>query len=374
MYNYIWNNKWREKINPKEVTLKEISKRANVSVSTVSAILNNNPNCFAGEKTRRKVIEIAEKLGYYSNLLYRGIRNKKTNTIGLIIPHIYYSEIRVDIEVLESLFWRKGYHLFIGYTKDDLKKEECLIKDFLSRRVDGIIFVASKENKNNNEIKKIIERKYPFITIGRFEEIKTDFITTDYYKGGYILAEHLYQMGYRNFGIVFSREEKYSLSLRERKRGFLEYTREKNLFVKEYYLKKNAYTSVEELIKDSEIIGEEILKKKYRPDAVFASNDEIAAGIIKSTIKLGIRIPDELGVAGFDNSLSSILSPVPITTIRQRKEKVAEEVFKAMIKKLENNEIKIERLIEPELIIRDSTALKYRKKEGQYEKERVYID
>jgi len=61
-------------------------------------------------------------------------------------------------------------------------------------------------------------------------------------------------MGYRNFGIVFSREEKYSL--RERKRGFLEYTREKNLFVKEYYLKKNAYTSVEELIKDSEIIGE----------------------------------------------------------------------------------------------------------------------
>jgi LacI family transcriptional regulator len=359
-------------VNLKEVTLKEISKRANVSVSTVSAILNNNPNCFAGEKTRRKVIETAEKLGYYPNLLYRGIRNKKTNTIGLIIPHIYYSKIRVDIEVLESLFWRKGYHLFIGYTKDDLKKEECLIKDFLSRRVDGIIFVASKENKNNNEIKKIIERNCPFITIGRFEEIKTDFITTDYYKGGYILAEHLYQMGYRNFGIVFSREEKYSL--RERKRGFLEYIREKNLFVKEYYLKKNAYTSVEELIKDSEIIGEEILKKKYRPDAVFASNDEIAAGIIKSAIKLGIRIPDELGVAGFDNSLSSILSPVPITTIRQRKEKVAEEVFKAMIKKLENNEIKIERLIEPELIIRDSTTLKYRKKEGQYEKERVYID
>jgi len=113
------------------------------------------------------------------------------------------------------------------------------------------------------------------------------------------------------------------------------------------------------------------LKKKYRPDAVFASNDEIAAGIIKSAIKLGIRIPDELGVVGFDNSLSSILSPVPITTIRQRKEKVAEEIFKAMIKKLENNEIKIERLIEPELIIRDSTTLKYRKKEGQYEKERV---
>ena len=121
-------------MNLKEVTLKEISKRANVSVSTVSAILNNNPNCFAGEKTRRKVIETAEKLGYYPNLLYRGIRNKKTNTIGLIIPHIYYSEIRVDIEVLESLFWRKGYHLFIGYTKDDLKKRRVSYKGFFKQK------------------------------------------------------------------------------------------------------------------------------------------------------------------------------------------------------------------------------------------------
>jgi DNA-binding LacI/PurR family transcriptional regulator len=359
MYNYIWNNKWREKINPKEVTLKEISKRANVSISTVSAILNNNPNCFAGEKTRKKVIEIVEELGYYPNFLYRSIRNKKTNTIGLIIPHLYYSEITVDIELLESLLWEKGYHLFIGYTKNDLKKEEGLIKDFLSRRVDGIIFVIGKGKENkNNEIEKIINRGYPFITIGRFGNLRTDFITTDYYKGGCILAEHLYKMGYRNLGVVFGKNEKCDLSIEERKRGFLEYAKEKNLVVKEYYLKSKDYTSVEELIKDSEIHGEEILKNKNRPDAIFTSNDEIAVGIIKSAIKLGIKIPDELGVAGFDNSLSSILSPVPITTIRQKKEEVAKEAVEAMIGKLEKNKIKIEKFIEPELIKRDSTGIR----------------
>ncbi len=347
------------KINLKEITLKEISKRANVSVSTVSAILNNNPNCFAGEKTRKRVIEIAEELGYYPNLLYRSIRSKKTNTIGLIIPHLYYSEITVDIELLESLLWEKGYHLFIGYTKNDLKKEECLIKDFLSRRVDGIIFVVGKEKENkNNEIEKIIKRNYPFITIGRFGNLNTDFITTDYYKGGYILAEHLYQMGYRNLGVVFGKNEKSDLSIEERKRGFLEYARSKNLVVKEYYLKGKEYTSVEKLIKDSDTLGEEILENKNRPDAIFASNDEIAVGIIKSAIKLGIKIPDEFGVCGFDNSLSSILSPVPITTIRQKKEKVAKEVVKAMIRKVENNEIKIEKFIEPELIKRDSTGIR----------------
>jgi len=344
-----------EKINPKEITLKEISKRANVSVSTVSAILNNNPTCFASENTRKKVIEIAGELNYYPNLLYRGIRNKKTDTIGLIIPHIYYSSMTVDIELLESLFWKKGYHLFIGYTKDDLKKEEGLIKVFLSRRVDGIIFIAGKEDKNK-EIEKIIKRGYPFLTIGRFRNLKTDFITTDYYRGGYLLAEHLYQMGYRNLGVVFYENKISYLSTEERKRGFLEYAKEKDLVVKEYYLKGKGYTTVEQLIKDSEILGEEILKSKNRPDGIFASNDEMAAGIIKSAIKLGIKIPDELGVVGFDNSLSSVLSPIPITTIRQKREEVAKEAVETMIRKLENNKIKIERFIEPELIKRDSTT------------------
>ncbi|MCM8773079.1 MAG: LacI family transcriptional regulator [Candidatus Omnitrophica bacterium] len=345
-------------MNLKEVTLKEISKRANVSVSTVSAILNNSPFCFAGEKTRKKVIKIAEELGYYPNLLYRSLRNKKTNTIGLIIPHLYYSEITIDIELLESILWDNGYHLFIGYTRNDPKKEEALIKDFLSRRVDGIIFVIGKERNKNKEIEKIINKNFPFITVGRFKNLKTDFISTDYFKGGYIAGKHLYEKGYEKLGILFGKDENSEdLTVKERKNGFLNFAKEKNLEVKEYYIEKG-FNNVENLIEESEKIGMKILKEKNRPSGIFASNDEIAVGIIKSALKLGIKIPEELGIIGFDNSLSSILSPIPITTIRQKKEVVAKRAVENIINKIGEKKEKIEEYIEPELIERESTRIR----------------
>lgn len=348
-----------EKLNLKEVTLKEISKRANVSVSTVSAILNNNPTCFAGEKTRKKVIEIAEELGYYPNLLYRSLRNKKTNTIGVIIPHLYYSEVTIDIELLESILWEKGYHLFIGYTRNYIEKEEALIKDFLSRRVDGIIFVIGKEIGISKEIEKIINKNFPFITIGRFRNLETDFISTDYFKGGYIAGKHLYEKVYEKFGILFSKEENNGdLTVKDRKNGFLKFIKEKNLEVKEYYIEKG-YTNIENLIEKSEETGMKILKdKKNMKFAIFASNDEIAVGLVKSALKIGIKIPEELGIIGFDNSLSSILSPIPITTIRQKKEVVAKRAAETIIKKIERTKGKIEEFIQPELIERESTGIR----------------
>lgn len=315
-----------EKLNLKEVTLKEISKRANVSVSTVSAILNNNPTCFAGEKTRKKVIEIAEELGYYPNLLYRSLRNKKTNTIGVIIPHLYYSEVT---------------------------------KDFLSRRVDGIIFVIGKEIGISKEIEKIINKNFPFMTIGRFRNLTTDFISTDYFKGGYIAGKHLYEKVYEKFGILFSKEENNGdLTVKDRKNGFLKFIKEKNLEVKEYYIEKG-YTNIENLIEKSEETGMKILKdKKNMKFAIFASNDEIAVGLVKSALKIGIKIPEELGIIGFDNSLSSILSPIPITTIRQKKEVVAKRAAETIIKKIERTKGKIEEFIQPELIERESTGIR----------------
>ena len=341
-------------MNLKEVTLKEISKRAQVAVSTVSAIINNSPCCFAGEKTKNKVLKIAEELGYYPNLLYRGLRNKITNTIGIIIPHLYYSRMTVDIETVESALWNNGYHLFIGYTKDDIKKESALIKDFLGRRVDGIIFVVGNENGVSREIKKIVGKNFPFIAIGRFKNLQTDFISTDYFKGGYMAAEHLYEKGYRKTAVLFWKQDDSNLGLEERKNGFLKFAEEKGVEVEQYYMEKG-FSGVENLIEESERIGMKILKNKNRPDAIFAANDEVAVGLVKSALRLGIKMPQELGIIGFDNSLSSIISPVPITTIRQKNDVVANKAAEAIIKKIEGKE-KIKQFIEPELVVRKSTG------------------
>lgn len=252
----------------------------------------------------------------------------------------------------------------MGYTRNYIEKEEALIKDFLSWRVDGIIFVVGN-NDGNKEIEKIVNRGFPFITIGRFKDLKTDFVSTDYFKGGYIAGEHLYRSGYRKLGFIFSyKDKKVDLAIEERKRGFLEFAKEKNLKVKEYYFEIKGSVLAEKLIEKGEKIGEKILKDKDRPDGIFTSNDEIGVGIVKSALKLGINIPKEIGIIGFDNSLSSILSPIPITTIRQNKEKVAEKAFKYIIRKIENGKTKVEEIVEPELVKRESTN----KKEVDYEK------
>ncbi|MCM8788331.1 MAG: substrate-binding domain-containing protein, partial [Candidatus Omnitrophica bacterium] len=144
----------------------------------------------------------------------------------------------VDVEILESILWNNGYHLFIGYTGDDIEKENSLIRDFLSRRVDGIIFVVGNYNGINKEIEKIVGKNFPLITVGRFKDLKTDFISTDYFKGGHKAAEHLYKKGYRKTAVLFWKQDNGNLSLEERKKGFLKFVEEREVEISKYYIEK----------------------------------------------------------------------------------------------------------------------------------------
>jgi DNA-binding LacI/PurR family transcriptional regulator len=340
------------------VTLKEISEITNLSIATVSDILNHNPKCFAGEKTKETVFKVSEKLGYHPNLLYRNLRKRETHTIGLIIPDIYVNVTVANAEIIESLAWEEGYHVFIGYSHNNPEKENALLKDFVGRRVDGIILVVGRESNDMPELRYLLRNNYPLVTIGRFENYRCRFVTTDYYAGGQMAARHLLERGCKKLAFIGSSRVSNYLKY-QRKAGFKDTVMEYGMQPEEFYILKggeDAVTSSGILIKESFKKTYEILQENRSIDGVFASNDDIALGCINAALSLGLDIPEEMAVVGFDDSPSAIAGLVPITTIHQKKEEISRIAFKMLHERIQKRSGRtVSRTIKPELVVRSST-------------------
>jgi len=215
----------------KRVTLKEIAEQLNLSPSTVSAILNNKPNCFASKKTKRKVIETAMKLGYRPNFVAKSLRKQKTYTIGFIAPLLNTGITLSDIEILETLCWEKGYQLLIGYSKTNPEREEKILEEFYYRRVDGIILIPTGLKSENKVLKNLVEVEFPIVTITKAEGVNTSFVSTDYQKGGYIATEYLIKMGHRRIGFFGGPTRFYTV--RERFYGYKKALNDYGIKIKE---------------------------------------------------------------------------------------------------------------------------------------------
>jgi len=342
-----------------KVTLKEIAEQLNLSPSTVSAILNNKPSCFASKKTKRKVIETAKKLGYRPNFVARSLRKQKTYTIGFIAPLLSTGITLSDIEILETLFWEKGYQLLIGYSKGNPEREERILEEFYYRQVDGIILIPTGLKSENRFLKKLVERKFPIVTITKAEGVNTSFVSTDYQKGGYIATEYLIKTGHRRIGFFGGPLDFYSV--RERFYGYkkaledygIKFKEEEVFIFQESWNFEVAYKS-----------GEEVIKKGL--DGIFAHNDTLALILIKAAMDNGLKIPDDISIVGFDDSEIAKFSPVALTTVRQPVEKITRSAFDILLNMIEGKRKKRRGIMfEPELIIRNSVKKRVFFKKGR---------
>ena len=332
----------------KRVTLKEIAEQLNLSPSTVSAILNNKPNCFASKKTKRKVIETAMKLGYRPNFVAKSLRKQKTYTIGFIAPLLSTGITLSDIEILETLCWEKGYQLLIGYSKTNPEREEKILEEFYYRRVDGIILIPTGLKSENKVLKNLVEVEFPIVTITKAEGVNTSFVSTDYQKGGYIATEYLIKMGHRRIGFFGAPLDFYSV--RERFYGYKKALNDYGIKIKEdriFILQEDKNFDI------AYGVGKEIIKQGL--DGIFAGNDTLALILIKVAMDNELKIPDDISIVGFDDSEIAKFSPVPLTTVRQPVEKITRSAFNILLNMIEGKKKKRRKImVEPELIIRDS--------------------
>jgi len=340
---------------------KDIAKLAGVSRSTVSRVVNNYPNVQA--ETRKKITRIIKKYGYVPHGPARALAGKNSKIIGVFIANIRLGseEFRVFQNVYVSPFEaaiidyadKLGYNVLILIINDnnDFKKIRGL---FNSKILSGGVFLGA--NNNSQEIFKLIESGYKITIIDqeqRKDKIEGNYIVvnSDNYNGGYIATKHLIECGHRKIAHICGDMNKFSGL--KRLEGYKKAMKEEGLPIKKEYIVNGDFTE------DSGFkCANQLLKNKGKNEitGIFSSNDTMAIGAMKAIKKMGLIIPDDISIVGYDDiRIASYVSPA-LTTVRSSMMEMASVSTRKLVNFIENGINSPEfYTISTELIVREST-------------------
>jgi DNA-binding LacI/PurR family transcriptional regulator len=322
-------------------TIKDVAKRANVSVATVSRVLNNTG--YVNIETRALVEKAIKDLGYVPNELARSLFRKRSKIIGLIVPHIstyFFAEL---IESIEGAVTKSGYKLMIFNSKDDDELEQHHLGVLSQYNIDGLILVANTRN-----IKDYIKLNIPLLTIDHIIDDSIPSITSDNINGGRLAAKKLVNTGAKR--LIHFRGPSTLLTVIERSKGFYDVLSEHT---------DVSVVSCDLDFKNPDINEiEEFLKKHPNVDGIFCSSDIIAIYVKSVLSKLHYDVPNDVQIIGFDNiELSEVLIP-KLTTIAQPIDEfgtVAMDILQKLIKK---QPLEISHIVLPVNLIERETTKK----------------
>ncbi len=339
----------------KPVTIKDIAKKFKCSPSTVSRALNNHP--VINEDTRRNLQEYARKVGYQRNQVSLNLLNKKTASIGVIVPTInnYYES--AIIEGIDAVLQPLGYSLNICVTNEQYLLELGYIEKLLSNRVEGMFVSVSQETYDAGHyehFENVYRRNLPLIFIDReYEGYAAGSVTIDDYHGAFAAVEHLINTGRRR--IAHLKGPNGMAVAEQRFKGYSE-------CLKKYGLPEDESLIINTNFKVESAIDpvRQLLALPERPDAIFCVNDQVAIGAMKIIRDYGLSIPTDIAIAGFDDSpISGYISP-SLTSVARPGRKIGMEAARILVNYLETpDEHVIENMILPsELIVRQSSTTK----------------
>jgi LacI family transcriptional regulator len=329
----------------KYITLKMVAERAGVSVNTASRAINNKPDI--SKETKKRILQIAKELGYIRNAAAVALRTKKTGTIGAVIAdnrNPFYAEV---LNGIEEAAREKNYHIILANTQRDYQKEEEVINLLLAKRVDGLLITPVQDR--DDDIKNLIDANIPFVVVGRdFENIEVDAVYNDEVKGGFLATEYLIKKGHKKIASI---------------NGFLHKSPAKGRLegykkaLKKYGIPfDDALVTVGDIdVKDGYERTKQLLEKGLNFTAIFAYNDMMAFGAMQAIKEKGLRIPEDIGLVGYDDiPFASLISP-PLTTIRLKKQDLGVESVKLLLSRINGNRKKTKKvMLGVELQIRES--------------------
>jgi len=331
--------------NMKYITLKMVAEKAEVSVNTASRAINNRPDI--NLETKKRVLQIAKELGYIRNAAAVALRTKKTGTIGVVIAdnrNPFYAEV---LNGMEEAAREKNYHIILANTQRDYKKEEEAISLLLAKRVDGLLITPVQDR--DDDIKNLIDANIPFVVVGRdFENIEVDAIYNDEVKGGFLATEYLIKKGHKRIALIDG--FLYKSPAKERLEGY------KKALNKYRIPLDDSLISVGDInIEDGHERTKQMLEKNLGFTAIFAYNDMMAFGSMQAIKEKGLRIPEDIGLVGYDDiPFSSLISPA-LTTIRLKKQELGIESVKLLLSHINGNREKPKKImLDVELQIRET--------------------
>lgn len=331
-----------------EPTIHDIARELKISASTVSRALNDNPRISL--KTKEKIKAIADSLGYRPNTLASNLRNKKSNTIGIVVPLINRYFFSSVISGVEDIAFKAGYNVVISQSNDLTAKEISIVQSMFSNRVDGLIISIAMQTDTFDHLKLFQRKHIPLVFFDRaVPEIDTDKIVVDDFAGGYRVTQHLIDQGYKRIGHLAGPQNLRTYF--DRKNGYIEALRKNGIAFDPSLINVNRLTS------DDGITAVKLLMNLPNPpDAIFCGNDTTALSAMIYLRDKGIRIPEDIGIVGFSNEpFSQVVSP-SISTIAQPGFVMGQKAAELIIRKIENKERTYQTIVLPtELVIRESS-------------------
>ncbi|HPE86165.1 MAG: LacI family DNA-binding transcriptional regulator [Bacteroidales bacterium] len=333
----------------RQITIKDIAKRLGVSPSTVSRALKDHPDI--SYNTRKAVQELANILGYKPNEVALSLRTSQSKIIGVIVPEIVHHFFSSIISGIEEVANEAGYYIMIFQTNESYKKELVYSQTLISSRIDGLIVSFSKETTDFEHFKSFVKNTIPIVLFDRItDELEADKVMSDDLKGAYMMVEHLIQQGCRH--IAHFGSPNYLNISQSRLQGYKNALEKYQLpFDEKLVFKCDNY-------EDSILLTHKIFSQKLHPDALFAVNDLTAAGAIMALRKLGIKVPEEVAVAGYTNALVGKVVDPPLSTVDQHGFEMGREAARMLLHRLRKNKADTPyetRVIKTNLVLRDST-------------------
>ncbi len=332
-----------------QITIKDIARELGVSPSTVSRALKDHPDISLA--TRLKVKQLAEEYGYKPNAIALSLLQSKTNIIGVIIPEIVHFFFSSVISGIEEVAHKNGYQVMICQSNESVEREKENVQTMIKGRVDGVLISISKQTQSSEHLQLLDKAGIPMVFFDRSpNDINSHQVIIDDEEGAFSVVNHLIQQGYKRI-MHLAGPDNLVISQR-RLAGY------------KRALKQNGLNYNPELIQvcdqydDAIRMVPKLLQRPTRPDAIFAVNDLTAVGAIKVIREMGLKIPQDIGVAGFTNEkISSILTP-SLTSVEQHGFSMGEEAAKLLMKRFETNiedYVPETKIIPSTLIIREST-------------------
>ncbi|WP_059104424.1 LacI family DNA-binding transcriptional regulator [Shouchella shacheensis] len=329
--------------------MKEVAKKAGVSIATVSAVVNGNK--YVSEELRERTENVIKELNYRPNRSARSLKGKKTNLLGLTVTEITNPYYPALIKGVEELAFEQNYNVILSTTNDEVNKELKLLESMMDQGVDGII-LTTVDHKASEVLTLVEKAGIPHVLINRApENYEGSCVYVNSVKVGEIATNHLVSLGHKRIAFVSGRRQNSS----DREVGF------RNVMA------ENGLQADEELIVDGNYDEDRTYKlamsllqlpKEKRPTAVFAASDSMAFAVARACLDQNMSIPGDLSIIGSDNVPFSSDFRVPLTTVDVKADRIGKIGFSFLEEMMTNPQefIHKKEKIEPSLVVRQSTG------------------
>lgn len=332
-----------------QTTIKDIAKALGISPSTVSRALKDHPDI--SEKTKKAVNELAKKLKYRPNAIALSLRSSRSHTIGILIPQLVHHFFSSVIAGAESIAHDSNYNVILSRSNESYDIEVKNTQTMLLSRIDGMLVSITKETKDTEHFKNLINNGIPIVFFDRSaEDIPSDKVIVDDFQGAALATNHLIDQGCKRIA-HFSAPQHLTIG-KDRVEGYKSALRKNGIEVDSNLIVKcDNYD-------DALLETERLLSQNNIPDGIFAVNDSTAAAAINVIKKHGLRVPEDIAVIGFGRELIAEMTDPKLSSIDQHGYKMGQKAMTMLLQRIESDdegENFNTEVIPTELIVRESS-------------------